>query len=493
MKNPFQKRHGSDQLKQPKTIILLGVIMVILAFLTFKGGVGAGGAFIVLPFAIGFLSVLYLTPRVGLIIIYVLNFFVLGITRYLPLPLGLSIDIVFILIYLMLFLKSLQNDIPWENAKNDLFLLACVWYGYTLFQLVNPEAASRVAWFYAMRGVSLYMLFIIPAIFIIYNKRKDLEIFFKLWAVLSLIGTAKGLMQKIFGVDPWEQAWLDAGGNITHILFGQLRIFSFFTDAGQFGAAQGHAGVIFGILALNKNRKLQERLFYLGVAIMGFYGMMISGTRGAMAVPVAGFALYIILQKNTKVLVTGAIFGILVIGFFKFTNIGQGNYNIRRMRTAFNPNEDASMQVRLANQRKLSGYMASRPFGGGIGSAGNWGQRFSPNTFLANTPTDSWYVMVWAEQGVIGLILHLLILFYIVGKSSYLIMFKIKDDWLKTQMSALVAGMFGIMGASYGNGVLGQMPTGLIIYSSMAFLFLSSKYEEEMEEEKQKLLSEIKL
>lgn len=492
MKNAFEKIYGSNLLKQPKIIILLAAVMVLLAFLTSRGGVVIGGAIIVIPFAVAFLSVIYLSPRTGLIIIYILNFFVLGITRYVPLPLGLTIDIVFILIYLFLFLQTLQTDIPWKNAKTEVTALAAIWYGYTLFQLVNPEAASRVAWFYAMRGVSLYMLFIIPVIFIIFNKRKDLDLFFKLWAVLSLIGTAKGLMQKFIGVDPWEQAWLDAGGNITHILFGELRIFSFFTDAGQFGAAQGHAGVVFAILAINKDRKLRDRLFYLTVSLLGLYGMMISGTRGAIAVPVAGFALYILLQKNTKVLIVGAIFGLLVIGFFKYTMIGQGNYNIRRMRTAFNPQEDASMQVRLANQQKLSVYLASRPFGGGIGSAGNWGQRFSPNTFLANTPTDSWYVMVWAEQGVIGLMLHLLILFYIVGKSSYLIMFKIRDRWLKTQLSALVSGMFGIMGASYGNGVLGQMPTGLIIYSSMAFLFLSSKYEAEIEEEeKQKALPEI--
>jgi O-antigen ligase len=154
------------------------------------------------------------------------------------------------------------------------------------------------------------------------------------------------------------------------------------------------------------------------------------------------------------------------------------------MRTAFDPN-DASLQVRLANQRKLSTYLASRPLGGGIGSAGGWGLRFSPQTFLAQTATDSWYVMIWAEQGIVGLILHLCILFYILGKSSYLIMFKIKDKELKAKMTALACGIFGIMGASYGNGVLGQMPTGILIYSSMAFLFMAPKLDEEVPDVKE--------
>ena len=62
-------------------------------------------------------------------------------------------------------------------------------------------------------------------------------------------------------------------------------------------------------------------------------------------------------------------------------------------------------------------------------------------------------------------------------KSSYIIMFKLKDPWIKAQMSALVCGMWGVIVASYGNGVLGQMPTGIIIYSSMGFLWLAQKFD----------------
>ena len=303
--------------------------------------------------------------------------------------------------------------------------------------------------------------------------------FFVLWGVLSLLATAKGLIQKFIGPDPWEQAWLNAGGEVTHILSGKLRAFSFFSDAGQFGGAQGHAGIVFLILAYHEKKSRLLRLFYGSVALMGLYGMMISGTRGSIAVPLFGMVIYIVLQKNIKAIVSGGVLGLAVLYFFMFTFIGQGNPTISRMRTAFDP-QDASLLVRLENQRRLKAYMSSRPFGGGIGSAGNWGLRFSPNTFLAQTPTDSWYVMIWAEQGIFGLLLHLFILFYIVIKSSYTIMFKIRDDDIKIKMSALVAGLFGIMVASYGNGVLGQMPTGIIIYMSMAFLFLSKEFDEEI-------------
>jgi hypothetical protein len=36
------------------------------------------------------------------------------------------------------------------------------------------------------------------------------------------------------------------------------------------------------------------------------------------------------------------------------------------------------------------------------------------------------------------------------------------------------------MGASYGNGVFGQLPTGIIIYISMAFVFMGPKLDEEI-------------
>ncbi|MDX1286018.1 MAG: O-antigen ligase family protein, partial [Draconibacterium sp.] len=463
-----------------------------LGYVTAKGGMKAGIGIVALPFVIAYVYFIFLTPRVGIIGLYLLNFTVLGLIRYIKgVPLGLSIDGHFILIYLSLFFKSFFEKVPWKNAKNDLTILAFVWYGYALFQLVNPEAVSRAAWFYAMRGVALYMLFAIPIIFIMFNKNKDLALFFKIWAVLSILGTLKGMMQKFVGPDPWEQAWLDGGGELTHILFGKLRVFSFYSDAGQFGGAQGHAGVVFLLLAWNQKKSKKLRILYAIAGIMGLYGMMISGTRGSIAVPVMGFATYVVLQKNVKVIAAGILMGIMVFVFFKYTTIGNNNYSIRRMRTAFDPN-DASLQVRLENQRKLKSYMASRPFGGGLGSAGNWGMRFSPNTFLAQTPTDSWYVMIWAEQGIVGLMLHLFILFYIVIKSSYVIAFKLKDPWIKAQMGALVSGIMGIMLASYGNGVLGQMPTGIVMYTSMAFLFLAKKLEQEALEENKKTKKKLK-
>ena len=64
---------------------------------------------------------------------------------------------------------------------------------------------------------------------------------------------------------------------------------------------------------------------------------------------------------------------------------------------------------------------------------------------------------------------------FILITGAYNVMFKIRDDWLKGQITGLVCGMAGIMMASYGNGVFGQFPTGILMYVGMVFIFIAPK------------------
>lgn len=476
--NDIEITRGADRLKRPEVIGFLLLCAFFMALLIAHWGVPAGVVLMIAPLAVFFLSVVFTNPRNGLIIVFVMNFIAIGIYRYITvIPWGLSVDIMLVLTYLGLIFRAFHHKMTWNRGNNELMVIAIIWFGYSLLELLNPEAGSRTAWFYAVRGISMYMFLTIPLVFVLFNKRSDMRLFFLLWGIFSILGTLKGLQQKFLGVDLFEQRWLDRGGAAQHLLFGELRIFSFFSDAGQFGAVQGMSVVVFGILALGeKNRNM--KIFYAIVALLGLYGMAISGTRGALSVPIAGFVLYMILRKNKKIVITGFALLAVVFVFFNYTYIGQSNGTIRRMRTAFNP-EDASLQTRLTNQKIIKGYLASRPFGGGLGSTGALGQKYNPGSFLSRVPTDSWYVMIWMETGVIGLILHLAILFYILGKVSFNVMFRLRNETIKTPVMAMVSGMFGIMAASYGNPVLGQMPVGLLIYSSMAFMYMAPRFDRE--------------
>ncbi|NQV03198.1 MAG: O-antigen ligase family protein, partial [Bacteroidia bacterium] len=307
---------------------------------------------------------------------------------------------------------------------------------------------------------------------------KYFKIFLYMWGSFEMAGALKAMMQIYIGLDPYEQYWLNVFGYTTHVLFGQLRAFSFFTDAGQFGASQAHMVMVAAIIVIS-TKSNKERVFFTLTTILCFWGMLLSGTRGVWGVLAGAGAFYLATTRNYKLFMLGVIAGILVFSFFRYTYIGQRYYFIRRMRTAFDPN-NPSLVIRLENRAKLRTYLAARPFGGGIGNAGKKARRHSPNAFLSNIATDSWYVEIWAEQGVVGLTLHLALVAMILIKGAYISMFRIRDPALQGKMLAILSGIFGIMLSSYGNGVFGQMPTGILVYSSMAFAFLGPKFDAEL-------------
>ena len=478
--NPFDNYSGSLNIMKPANLLMLFVIISILAVVVVNLGLIGIGLILALIFGLFYLYYLFCYPILGFYTAIALNFILLGLGRYIKnLPLGFGIDGILVLTYLALFMSRFRSRIDWTPAKKDITILAIIWFGYSIFQLANPEARSVEAWI-SGRGIAFYPFLFIPLTLMFIDNKKKLNYFFYIWAAFSILATIKGILQMVFGVDSAEQEWLNEGSYKTHILFGKLRVFSFFSDAGQFGANQGYTGVVFLIYAMSQ-QKFLNKLFFIIVGILGLYGMIISGTRGAISVPLAGFMTYFVLSKNIRVLIVGIAVLAMVFVFFKFTSIGQGNAQIRRMRTAFDPN-DASLQVRLDNQKILKNYLASRPFGGGIGHGGTKAQKYLPNAFLSNVATDSWYVLIWAEQGIIGLLLHLAILFYVMVKASLIVMFKIKNPILKYKISALIAGMAGIMVASYGNAVLGQMPTALLIYATMAIILNTAVFEKEIDE-----------
>ena len=477
--NPFEIVSGSGKLGTPKYLILIVGILILSALFISKSGLVAGIGLVVFPFIAIYLYLLFRKPLIGLFTAISLGFVVLGVGRYVKIPqIGISMDSILVLTFIALIFSKFYDRIDWSPAKKDITLLAAIWLLYGLMSGLNPEIRIMAVWLASFRGVSMYMFLFVVLTLLMINTNRRLNYFLYLWGCFSILASLKGIMQVTFGVDPWEKAWLDAGAHFTHLLFGKLRVFSFFSDAGQFGANQAYTGVVFIILSLIQENK-KRKIFFLIVGILGLYGMLLSGTRGSISVPLTGFILFFILKKNKAVMISGFFIIAIIFIFFKYTTIGQDNQQIRRMRTAFDPN-DASLQLRLSNQKKMNVYLSTRPFGGGLGHAGSKAMKYLPETFLANTATDSWYVMIWAEQGVVGLTLHLFILFYILIKSTYLIWFKIRDPILKMKMMALTSGMFGVMVASYGNAVLGTMPTGMLIYTSMALMLNAETLDKEV-------------
>ncbi len=452
--------------------IFMIMLAIVLGITFYKGGIVAMIGLACLPIGIGFLGLIISKPKVGLWTMFSFSFFANGITRYVDGPFGLGVDIILLITALGILFRT-KEDLEAPSIKNPLMLGILIWFSYCVIEIANPEARSIEAWFYDIRGVSLYFVATVPLAFTLLYSEKDMESFIKIWLSISLFATFWGMKQLLFGMDYAENRWLEMGAKSTHILFGKLRVFSFYSDAGQFGAAQAHAGVVAGVLAMGPYSR-KRKIFYIITCLLSLYGMAISGTRGALFVVITGFAIYFLVSNNMKIIIPGAIVGVLAFGTLKYTMIGQQNDQIRRMRTALDPN-DASLQARLNNQAKLKLYLASRPLGGGLGSAGSWGQRFSPGTFLATTPLDSWYVKIWATTGAVGLTIYLSMLLFFLG-NRFIFLFKLKDAELKFKLAAFYAGFFGVCFASYGNQIFGQFPTGPCIYISLVYMFLGETF-----------------
>jgi hypothetical protein len=472
--NPLIKRFIDTHLWWIVQAIAYAVFAFMIGKLIGKGGMMVAIVLIAIPIVIFFLAFLLMNPGAALDGSMIVGFFSAGITRYVVAPWGLAMDGFLFIGWLALFFKKFR-DTDWSPLRNDVMVVAMVWYGLVILELANPEMNGVECWFYAMRGNGFYQVLSFGLVFMLYREQRYLDRFLSWTIILSLIGTAWGFRQMITGVDEAEAKWLYVDGfALTHMLAGVLRVFSFYSDAGQFGASQAHVFVVCAIIALGPV-STKQRIWYGIGAIFCFIGFAVSGTRGALAVPALGAVTYLVVSKNFKILILGLAMLGSVFYVLKYTKAFQSVEQVKRMRTAMDP-EDASFQVRLKNQRTFARHLATRPFGGGIGAAGYWGFRFKPNSLLANTATDSYYVKIWAETGIIGICLHLFMFGWFVGKGGQVV-WNLKDPVLRVKIAGLYSGMTGIMFASYGNQVYSQLPTGILMGISIPLIFMAPHFD----------------
>jgi hypothetical protein len=459
-----------------KGLIVLGLILLVV--FSFSGNIVAGLFIASMPIILLLLIKLTASPYIIMLCLFTYNYFVMEINRYTGIEqLGLGTDFMLVLVLFSLLLRTVfLKDVDWSNAKNGGGVLLSIWLGYCIFEIANPSAITE-AWVYTIRAF-IYPVITVLFTSLIFFHYKDFKLILFLWSIFTIIAVIKMQMQVSFGFDPIEMHWLMQGDRSKLIfLQGGIRYFSIFTDPGNFGSNMGCAMVVFSISAIYV-QKNWLKIYYGIVGLLGMYSMFISGTRGALAVPFAGFFLYSILTKNFKALLISGFFIFGAYFFLAQTSIGQGNQQIRRMRTAFDPNE-ASLMVRKQNQKTLAIYLKNKPFGEGLGLAGVESKRFA-NRVTTTIPSDSGFVKIWCMTGIVGLILYLSIYLGIVAYGTYIILFKIKDSELRGFLSAVLAGLFGIIASTYGNSILTQYPTSILMSMTIAFLFMGKKYDEEI-------------
>lgn len=439
-------------------------------------------AIIALPILIILTLYIIQYPIILFFTFFTWNYFILGVRRYIPMEgSSVSMDILLVSTLVLIVIHgALTQDIQWKYAFNILTLVTFLWMIYCLLEIMNPTGMLK-AWVLS-RSLIFNGLIISVITSLVITQYRQIDTIITLYSVFTLLAIAKVLMQRYIGFDSFELRWLNEGGGLTHLIRSGTRYFSFFTDAGNFGSNMGCSAVIFGVLTFYTSRK--RRAVYYGIlSVLSLYAMFLSGTRGAMIVPLGGLALYILISKNYKAIIGGGILLTAVYCFFVFTYIGEGNPLIRRMRSSFRPTKDSSFNVRRENQKKLAAYLKDRPFGEGLGLSGGENRKISVR-FTTQIPHDSWYVKIWVETGIVGLILYLAGLIAVVIKCTRIIMFKIKNTKLKGIFSALLCGIFGMMLSSYGNAIWGQFPTMIIAYVFLSLILKGEFFDKQIETQK---------
>ena len=347
---------------------IIGLCLCLWTALNMKPSIGVAIGFI--PFATLFIFICINRPVILLAITFMLNYLIMGINRYHSIPIAITniFDLLYGIMLALILLKQLQSNHHFRKILNVYTCITLVWLLYCIINIGNGITGEfyMEAWLRILRPWALYPILTCIILSIQCNRYTFIHYFLILWGIMTLLAAAKGYWQKNKGFDSTELSWLWAYGARTHFIHSGIRYFSFFTDAGLFGASMGLSCTVF-TLTFFYTKNLFLRLFYLIVGMAGFYGLLISGTRSAIAVPIAGLGLFLFLSKSWKIGIISFILLAGGIGMLKYTKIGENNKLIRRMRTVFDT-EDQSMMARFENQKALNAYMDEMPFRIGMGA-----------------------------------------------------------------------------------------------------------------------------
>ena len=372
-------------------------------------------------------------------------------------------------------LIDIRKETHFGRAWNFMLFALSIWFGLCLIEVFNDTCGLGIninAWFTGARLMALQLLWIILVFALYITNAQTLSTYLRVWAGLSLFSAFWTWKMINIGFTDAENGWLNNVGYVTHIINGGTltRYWSTFSDAANYGcnaSASAVAFLVFGITAKLK----KDKFFYFITAAAVIWGMFQSGTRTAIFTLIAGFIVFLFLARSVKILIPSAIVGFFFLFILIFTNIGNSNQQIRRMRSAFNK-KDASSNVRDINQAAIRKYMKDAPWGIGIGIFADnipSGNRYK---MLAMIPPDSEYVFIWVRTGYIGVTVFAICMILMLLGACYVVMFKLKSPSLIGIGGGMCSAFTAIQVSGIANQVIYQYPNGLTFFGGLAIVYL---------------------
>jgi putative inorganic carbon (HCO3(-)) transporter len=451
--------------------IFLVFIALSFAFVVSKGGILPGAILLCLIVGVPVIFTCLFRLEIGVFIVLIVSFFILTVLRFVDAPLGLTMDALIFLMFFGLFIKQTRER-DWSFAQNPISYVILIWIFYNLIQVLNPGAASRLAWFYTIRSMAGIMVLFFIALYS-FKTVDQVGLFFKIWLFLAFLAGAYGIFQEVHGLMQFELDWIMADELRYNLYYnwGRFRKFSFLNDPTTFGIVMGFSGLACFALLAGPFSDFKKILLTIAGSTM-LISMVYSGTRTAYALVPVGFMFFTLLTfKRNILIISGIVFflGTAVI-VSPIKSLGPlGSNSLTRIRSTFQFEEDPSYNVRAVNQKNIQPYIQTHPLGGGLGSVGVWGQRFSPNSPLSEFKPDSGYMRVAVEMGWIGLIINLSIFFTIlrVGIKNY---YSVKDPKIKAYLGMILTVVYSLIVANFPQQAITIYPTIVIFYVLIALL-----------------------
>ena len=490
-------------------VLLLFLLFLLAIYEFLHSGYSTFAVICISPILIIAVYSLFRWRMVAFWALIVINFFLQmkdSPTNSIPIPMSLW-DELLELTLIAIAILDIRHNVHFERCLNLMLFAISIWFCFCALQLLNDTCALGIdvaAWFTSFRLMAIQLVWILLVFCLYISSPNILLNYLRVWAGLSFFAAFWTWKQKIIGFTPNEFSWLYYGpGQVTHLLNAGtlIRYFSTFSDAANYGCNAASSSVVFLIIAITSKIKW-ERLFFLIVSICVIWGMFQSGTRTAIFCMAAGFMVYIVLSKSFKIAIPFSIFFTLFMAFLIFTNIGNGNQQIRRMRSAFNK-DDASANVRDVNKAAIKKYIRDAPWGIGLGYSPSNIPANNKYNLLSNIPPDSEHVYIWVHTGIIGITVFAISMIIMWLGACGIVMFKLTSPSLIGIGGGLCSAFVAIQLGAYGNQVLFQYPNGLTFFGGLAIVYTLPYIEKEwieyeqqrlaIQEEKKRLKIEKKL
>ncbi len=449
-------------------MLLLATLPVsyLLATLDFKISILAFGVLVGFPLVV---FCLFNVPFAIGMMLFVAACVPFGV-KFTEAPIGTLLDLLILLSTVGILLRQIKER-DWSFMRHPLATMTLIWLYFNILQVLNPWAESKMAWLYTVRSVAVQQIVFFIVIYAYRDNRRAIMFMLKALLIMGFVFALHGLKQEYLGFSEGEKMWIYANEERFQLMYqwGRMRISSFCADPTTFGILMSCFSMFCVALLIGPTKTWQKLTLGL-FAICGLWAMAYSGTRTAyMLVPV-GAIFYGGLILNRKVLVIGILLG-LAGGAFMLKSTS--NSVIWRIQSAFKVTTDESMNVRFINQKRIQPYILSHPIGGGLGSCGVWGKRFTPDSDLAKFPHDSSFVRMGVELGWIGLILYTLFHFFVLRTGLHYFI-RCRDPLIKSIYAGITTWCFMLTVACYAQEAIIQLPMN-IIYNILLGILLTLK------------------